>query len=60
MGNNTLIYERGKLFRDVQVWPLSTELDYDGWLRNFTVDSDRAIAAQILDFFRIIKISKFL
>ncbi len=52
MGNNTTkSYEKGKLFRDVQVWPLSTELDYDGWLGNFSDDSDRAIAEQILDFF---------
>jgi hypothetical protein len=52
MENNTSKnYERGKLFRDVQVWPLSTELDYDGWLGNFSDDSDRIIAEIILDFF---------
>lgn len=44
-------YEKGKFFRDVQVWPLSTELDYDGWLGNFSDDSDRVIAEHILDFF---------
>ncbi len=44
-------YERGKQFRDFQVWPLSTELDYDGWLRNFSNDSDRVLAEHILDFF---------
>lgn len=44
-------YEKGKLFRDVQVWPLSTELNYDGWLSNFSNDSDRIIAEHILDFF---------
>lgn len=37
-------YEKGKHFRDVQVWPLSTELDYDGWLGNFSDDSDRVMA----------------
>ena len=52
MENSTVkSYEKGKLFRDVQVWPLSTELDYDGWLGNFSDDSDRVIAEQILDFF---------
>lgn len=30
---------------------MSTELDYDGWLGNFSDDSDRAIAEHILDFF---------
>ncbi|NDV96214.1 hypothetical protein D0T84_15030 [Dysgonomonas sp. 521] len=49
--STTKNYEKGKLFRDVQVWPLSTELDYEGWLGNFSNDSDRTIAEQILDFF---------
>jgi hypothetical protein len=37
------------------VWPLSTELDYDDWLGNFSDGSDRKIAEIILDFFILFK-----
>lgn len=44
-------YDRGKYFRKFQVWPLSNHLNYEGWLDNFSLDADRKIAEQILDFF---------
>lgn len=44
-------YDRGKYFRKFQVWPLSNHLNYEGWLGNFSLDTDRKIAERILDFF---------
>lgn len=44
-------YDRGKYFRKFHVWPLRDHLNYEGWLSNFSLDTDRKIAEQILDFF---------
>jgi len=46
---NTL--ERARFFQTVQAWPLTEQLDYVGWLGNFTDPSDKEIASHILDFF---------
>lgn len=43
--------ERAKFFQSVQVWPLSEDMDYSGWLNNFKTDSDKMLACLILDFF---------
>jgi hypothetical protein len=43
--------ERAKFFQTVQAWPLSAELNYSGWLKNFTTPADKKVAAHILDFF---------
>jgi len=43
--------ERAKFFQTVQTWPLSDELNYDGWLSNFKIGQERDIACGILDFF---------
>jgi hypothetical protein len=42
---------RSDYFRRVQVWPASDELDYKGWLANFSGDEERSLAALMLDFF---------
>lgn len=43
--------ERSQFFQTVQAWPLTNELNYDGWLKNFEKAKDRKIASLILDFF---------
>jgi len=43
--------ERAKFFQSVQVWPLTDDLNYTGWLNNFKTDNDKKIACLILDFF---------
>ncbi|MES2276779.1 MAG: hypothetical protein V4592_12205 [Bacteroidota bacterium] len=43
--------ERAKFFQTVQAWPLSDDLNYDGWLKNFKEGEERKIACTILDFF---------
>ena len=43
--------ERARFFQTVQAWPLSDELNYDGWLKNFDTDNDKYIACLILNFF---------
>ena len=43
--------DRYKFFRDVQIWPLSDEFNFQGWLRNFDKEDDYIIASRILDFF---------
>lgn len=48
--NNSI--DRYKFFRDVHVWPLADEFNFQGWLKNFEIDSnDYKIACHILDFF---------
>ena len=42
---------RSEYFRSVQIWPTSDELNYKGWLQNFSEGEERNIAAIILDFF---------
>lgn len=42
---------RSDYFRSVQVWPTSDELDYKGWLNNFSGEEEKNLAALILDFF---------
>lgn len=44
-------HERAQFFQNVQVWPLTKELNYVGWLNNFKSESDKKIACLILDFF---------
>lgn len=43
--------ERAQFFQTVQVWPLTKELNYVGWLNNFKSENDKKIACLILDFF---------
>jgi hypothetical protein len=43
--------DRYKFFRDVQVWPTSDDLDFQGWLNNFGDENDYKLACIILDFF---------
>ena len=42
--------ERAKFFQDVHLWPLSEDLNYKGWLGNFSLD-EQEIAHRLLDFF---------
>lgn len=46
--DNTL--DRCSLFQQMQIWPLSSELDYNGWLRNFSKE-ELPIAKRILNAF---------
>lgn len=43
--------ERARFFQTVQTWPLTEDLNYDGWLANFKEGEERQIACSILDFF---------
>ena len=43
--------ERLELFREMQLFPIARELDFENWLKNFTNDEDREIAAHVLKFF---------
>jgi hypothetical protein len=43
--------ERAIFFQSVQVWPLTSKLDYKGWLNNFKTNNEKKTACQILDFF---------
>ncbi|MDF2432027.1 MAG: hypothetical protein JWP44_1658 [Mucilaginibacter sp.] len=42
---------RAKFFQTVHAWPLSEDLNYDGWLKNFNEGEERNIACNMLDFF---------
>jgi len=33
--------ERAKFFQSVQVWPLTEDMNYSGWLINFKTDNDK-------------------
>ena len=43
--------ERSRFFQNIQAWPLDDDLNYRGWLHNFTEGEERKIACSILDFF---------
>lgn len=43
--------DRYKFFRDVHVWPLTDDFNFQGWLGNFENETDYKIACRILDFF---------
>jgi hypothetical protein len=43
--------ERAHFFQTVHAWPLSEEINYDGWLQNFDKGNDKKIACHILNFF---------
>lgn len=43
--------DRARFFQTTQAWPLNSELNYNGWLKNFKTTSDIRLAAKILDFF---------
>ena len=43
--------ERLKFFREVHLWPIAKDLDFENWLDNFETEEDRKLAAQILRFF---------
>ena len=47
--NTTL--KRAKFFQTVQMWPLTDDFNYYGWLKNFKSKSDKDLACLILDFF---------
>ena len=44
------ILEKCNFFRSSQVWPVTTKIDYNGWLKNFS-DDEKELAAHILDYF---------
>lgn len=43
--------QRLGFYRNMQLWPIANELDYENWLDNFQSTEDKEIAAQILDNF---------
>lgn len=44
--------DRYKYFRDVQLWPLTNEFNFQGWLKNFESNiQDYELACHIMDFF---------
>lgn len=44
--------ERARFFQTVHAWPLTSNLNYEGWLKNFKgSEKDTFIASLILDFF---------
>ncbi len=45
------VLEKVKLFRQLQIWPNKSELDYVGWLSNFKEKEERELASIILNFF---------
>ncbi len=45
------ILKRAQFFQTVHVWPLSDELNYEGWLGNFKGESEVKLASLMLDFF---------
>ncbi|SFB50730.1 phosphoribosyltransferase-like protein [Algoriphagus aquimarinus] len=55
MPSNTRQYEetlqRSRFFQTIQAWPLDEELNYEGWLSNFSKEEEQVIACSILDFF---------
>jgi hypothetical protein len=42
---------RAQYFQTVHAWPLNDKLDYEGWLSNFSDESELKIACSIIDFF---------
>lgn len=42
--------EKCSFFRNSQTWPVTTKIDYNGWLGNFK-EEEKEIAAVILDYF---------
>ncbi|MCX6250570.1 MAG: hypothetical protein NTX61_07455 [Bacteroidetes bacterium] len=51
-GNKNVTLDRAKFFQSVQVWPLTDDLNYSGWLSNFKTKKEKEIACHILDFFK--------
>mgnify|MGYP001575716458 CR=1 FL=1 len=43
--------DKATFFQQVHVWPLSSSINYEGWLSNFQTTEDKHIAECILDFF---------
>ncbi|MBO4875642.1 MAG: hypothetical protein J5542_10095 [Bacteroidales bacterium] len=43
--------ERYKYYRDIRLWPLRENLNYEQWLENFSDGEEKEIAQRILDFF---------
>lgn len=43
--------ERSRFFQTIQSWPLSDELNYEGWLRNFSSIYEKELACHLLSFF---------
>ena len=39
-----------KYYRDIQLWPLSTDFNFDEWINNFDAE-EKEIAIRLLDFF---------
>jgi hypothetical protein len=46
-----LTIERCDFFQRIQIWPTNDELNYKGWLSNFSCLEEKEIARHILDFF---------
>ena len=51
MTPNQTTLDRASFFKSVQVWPLTKNLNYKGWLGNFKTDKEKKLACLILDFF---------
>lgn len=47
--NTTL--KRARFFQTVQMWPLTDDFNYSGWISNFKTKNDKELACLILDFF---------
>ena len=43
--------EKFKYYRDALIWPIRSELDFEGWISNFENEEERKLAKRILDFF---------
>jgi hypothetical protein len=46
-----LITDRPDFFQRIQTWPINDELNYKGWLTNFSTPEEKKLASHILDFF---------
>ena len=47
---NDFVLERCSLFQQMQIWPVTEVIDYQGWLRNFSKE-EKTIAKKILSAF---------
>lgn len=45
------VLKKCKFFRQTQVWPLASELDFEGWINNFESLKDKYLACVILSSF---------
>ncbi len=43
--------DKFKFYRDIRLWPLAEEFNYENWIANFAKGEEQEIARRILDFF---------